>query len=61
MSENNEQFKAFNVRLPKSLWAKFKKKTVDQDISMNSIIVRLINDYMKKSFKNDLTINDAKV
>lgn len=40
--------KALNLRLTKELWSFIKKKSVDREISMNSIIINLLEKYKKK-------------
>jgi hypothetical protein len=57
MSNN---LKAFNVRIPKSLWAYVKKLSVDRDESMNSLLIGILEKHKRKSEKK-LTKNDANV
>jgi len=53
-----ESVKAFNVRLPKSLWLFLKKKSVEQEKSMIEILIKLIEQY-KKRCEKQLTHDDA--
>lgn len=41
--------KAMNVRLPKEMWRFLKQTSLDQEISINSIITRLVSDYRNYS------------
>lgn len=57
------QIKAFQIRIPKESWAFLKKKGVDRELSMNEIIVELIETYKNKcekkiNIKNKLTHSD---
>lgn len=40
--------KAYNVKLTKELWAFVKSTSVDQDVSMNDIILKSLKQYKKK-------------
>lgn len=40
--------KAFNIRLPKEIWAFVKHKAIERDTSMNDLIISLIEIYKKK-------------
>jgi len=52
--------KALNIRLPKELWSFAKKKGTDREMSMNQIIIELLNKYKKKC-ENKLTDCDTEV
>ena len=47
----NPDVKAFNVRIPRDVWAFVKKKAVDRETSFNLIIVELLTKYKKKCEK----------
>lgn len=53
-----ENLKAFNVRIPRELWAYLKKLSVDKEKSMNDIVTNLILKHKKNSEKS-LTNNNA--
>jgi hypothetical protein len=48
--------KKFNVKLPYELWIFLKKSAVDQDVSMNKIIIDLITKL--KNSKKRIDINN---
>jgi ATP-dependent protease Clp ATPase subunit len=52
--------KAFNIRLPKEIWAFLKKQSIDQEKAMNVIVVDCLEKY-KKKFEKKLTQDDAVV
>lgn len=52
--------KAFQIRLPKEIWAFLKKKSVDRELSMNQMIIECLTKYKNKS-ENKLTSNDSMV
>jgi hypothetical protein len=52
------EIKAFNVKVPKELWAYLKKRSVDCDMSMNDIVNSLLRKYKERNEKK-LTIDDA--
>jgi len=54
------ELKTFNIRVPTELWAFLKKRSVDKQKPMNSILVSLLNKY-KKSLEKDLHIDDANI
>jgi predicted HicB family RNase H-like nuclease len=60
MDGKMNNIKTFNIRIPRELWVFLKKSSVDQDRSMNEIIVSCI-EKLKKKKENKLTSNDAMV
>lgn len=44
--------KTFNIRIPKELWAFIKKKSIEKEKTMNSMIIELIENFKKKCEKN---------
>ena len=54
------EIKSFNVKIPKELWAFLKKRSVDVNTSMNSILTILLMKE-KEKIEKKLTSNDAKV
>ncbi len=55
-----EQSKTMNIRISKDFWAFLKKKSVDRELPMNSIIIECIEKYKNKCEKK-LTDLDANV
>lgn len=55
-----DKIKALQVRLPKELWAFAKKRSIDREISFNSLIVDLLDKY-KKKYEKRLTASDTMV
>lgn len=55
-----DNIKAFPTRLPKELWKFLKKKSAEKEMSMNDIVVALINKY-KKSLEKSLTKSDIEI
>lgn len=49
-----DDIKTFNIRIPKELWISVKTKVMVKGISMNSLILSLLEKYNKKS-ENNLT------
>lgn len=43
--------KIFNVRISRELWSFIKKKGVDREMSINRIIIELIENYKKRCEK----------
>ncbi len=61
-----KDIKAFQLRIPKEHWIFLKKKGIDRELSLNAIIVELIESYKNKcgkkySIKNTLTSRDTVV
>jgi hypothetical protein len=52
--------KAFNVLLPKPLWAYIKKLAIDRDESMNSFVIRVLEKHKEKAEKK-LTNNNVNI
>lgn len=52
--------KAFSVRLPYEIWSFIKKRAIDQDTSMNDLMVECLIKLKIKS-ENKLTDNNTKV
>lgn len=48
----SQDIKAFNIRMTKEMWIFLKKKAVDSEMSMNSIIIYCLDKYRKKSQNN---------
>jgi hypothetical protein len=42
------EIKPFSIRLPKTLWAFLKKKSIEQERAMNEIIIDCIKRYRKQ-------------
>lgn len=55
-----EDLKTFNIRVPTELWAFLKKRSVDKQVPMNSILVSLLKKY-KNSLEKALQYDDAKL
>lgn len=55
------KIKTFNIRLSRELWVFLKRKAIDDDISMNSLIISCVERLKKKSEKKELTQSDANV
>lgn len=51
------QKKIFNVRLDRDLWSFLKKKGVDRELSLNEMIIDLIEKYKKKCEKKLTSTN----
>jgi hypothetical protein len=49
-----ENIKAFNVRLPKELWAFLKKKSIEQEKPMNVIIMSCLSKFKEKCDKKEV-------
>lgn len=43
-----EDLKVYSLRLPKELWRFLKKESMEQEVSMNSIILECILKYKNK-------------
>jgi predicted HicB family RNase H-like nuclease len=43
-----EDLKAYSIRMPKDLWKFLKKESMEQEVSMNSIILECIIRYKNK-------------
>ena len=52
--------KAFQIRMPKETWVFLKKKAVDQERSMNDLILSCVEKF-KKRYENKLTDSDTNV
>lgn len=55
-----QKYKAFSVRLPYEIWAFTKKRAIDQNISMNDLMIECLIK-LKEKTKNKLTDSDTKV
>jgi len=55
-----EDLKTFNIRVPVELWSFLKKRSVDVEMPMNSILCSLLKKY-KKSLETPLQLDDAKL
>jgi hypothetical protein len=60
MKQKKYEGKKFTIRLPKDLWVWLKHKSVEQEESMQEIIVRRVQKY-KNKFEKCLTDNDTNV
>jgi len=60
MTSSSQEFKAFNIRIPREIWAFIKKSSVDKNVSMQQIIVKCLRKYKIKEEKV-LTGSDTKV
>ncbi len=45
---NNDELKTFTMRIPKDMMLFLKKTAADQDDSMSSIVIRLLDKYRKR-------------
>ena len=48
MKNDTKDIKALNIRIPKDLWVFLRKAALDQETSMNEIIIRCVEKYRKK-------------
>lgn len=55
-----EKIRAFNIKLPLSIWVALKKNAAQQELTMTEIIKKCIEKYNKK-FENKLTTPDTDV
>lgn len=55
-----EDTKAFNVRIPKTLWKFLRNASLAQEVSMNKIIITQMEKY-KKSYEKRLTSSNEVV
>jgi hypothetical protein len=55
-----QEFKAFNLRMPREIWVFLRKQSIVQEKAMNAIILGLIEKY-KKSLEKKLTSDDMVV
>lgn len=56
-----EEIKAFNIRLSRDLWKFLKKDSIDQEMSMNQIIITCLEKYKLEKRKKKLTGSDTVV
>lgn len=45
---NNDELKTFTMRIPKDMMLFLKKTAADQDDSMSSIVIRLLDKYRRR-------------
>ena len=48
MTKQLKEIKTFNVRMPRSLWTFLRNHSTDNDKSLNSIIIELVEKYKIK-------------
>ena len=60
MAISNENIKSFSCRMPRDLWKFLRTASLEQEESMNDIIIRCVQKYRKK-IENNLTPTDTKV
>lgn len=55
-----ENFKAFNIRVPRELWVFMKMLAAQQERSMTELVIECLNDYKRKNIKKLTNSEDKK-
>lgn len=54
------KIKALQIRIPQELWVFAKKRSIDREMSLNTLIIDLLDHY-KKKYEKRLTSSDTMV
>lgn len=52
------EYKTFLMRLPKDVWIYLKNKSMEKEIPMSQVVLKMLKKMKKKEDKNTLTSSD---